>query len=153
MCVCHDKVFAIWHFWPIERRNFARAMCECPSGHKIELLFFIFSTIQFSISSYTPVYVFLLFFHTTWLVRIQSGPIWPNFADTERYVCRKNWWANVLYVNNFFTAKEPVNNAAISTHCKLDRTNRYHGVFHVIFSVYNTHGTWLLIFNWSSLAR
>lgn len=50
----------------------------------------------------------MIFFHTSWLVRLQSGPIWPNFANTERSVCRKNWWANILYINNIFTSDEPV---------------------------------------------
>lgn len=59
-------------------------------------------------ASLTPVYLFIMLFHATWLVTMQDGPLWPYVAQTERTFCRANWWANLLYVNNIFTVSEPV---------------------------------------------
>uniref|UniRef100_A0A182UXI0 Acyltransferase 3 domain-containing protein n=1 Tax=Anopheles merus TaxID=30066 RepID=A0A182UXI0_ANOME len=55
----------------------------------------------------TPVYAFMLLLDATWLIRLQDGPIWKRVAETERTHCRTNWWANVLYVNNYVTVSEP----------------------------------------------
>uniref|UniRef100_A0A1S4GUV1 Acyl_transf_3 domain-containing protein n=1 Tax=Anopheles gambiae TaxID=7165 RepID=A0A1S4GUV1_ANOGA len=55
----------------------------------------------------TPVYAFMLLLDATWLIRLQDGPIWKRVAETERTYCRTNWWANVLYVNNYVTVSEP----------------------------------------------
>lgn len=59
-------------------------------------------------SRLTPAYLFIILFHSTWLVRLQNGPLWPHVTETERTYCRNNWWANVFYINNFFTITEPV---------------------------------------------
>ncbi|XP_050072930.1 nose resistant to fluoxetine protein 6-like [Anopheles maculipalpis] len=55
----------------------------------------------------TPVYGFMLLLDASWLIRLQDGPIWKRVAETERTYCRSNWWANVLYVNNYLTVSEP----------------------------------------------
>ncbi|XP_035910415.1 nose resistant to fluoxetine protein 6-like [Anopheles stephensi] len=55
----------------------------------------------------TPVYAFMLLLDASWLIRLQDGPIWKRVAETERTYCRSNWWANVLYVNNYLTVSEP----------------------------------------------
>ncbi|XP_050094015.1 nose resistant to fluoxetine protein 6-like [Anopheles aquasalis] len=55
----------------------------------------------------TPVYGFMMLLDATWLIRLQDGPIWTRLAETERTFCRSNWWANVLYVNNYLTVSEP----------------------------------------------
>lgn len=65
----------------------------------------------FFVLRFTPMYAFLLFFHATWLTRLSSGPMWPLFSDLERNICRKNYWTNLLYVNNVFYSTEPVRKA------------------------------------------
>ncbi|XP_052893013.1 nose resistant to fluoxetine protein 6-like [Anopheles moucheti] len=55
----------------------------------------------------TPVYGFMLLLDASWLIRLQDGPVWKRVAETERTYCRTNWWANVLYVNNYVTVSEP----------------------------------------------
>uniref|UniRef100_A0A182JNH6 Acyltransferase 3 domain-containing protein n=1 Tax=Anopheles christyi TaxID=43041 RepID=A0A182JNH6_9DIPT len=55
----------------------------------------------------TPAYGFMLLLDASWLIRLQDGPIWKRVAETERTYCRTNWWANVLYVNNYLTVSEP----------------------------------------------
>ncbi|XP_055607880.1 nose resistant to fluoxetine protein 6-like isoform X2 [Uranotaenia lowii] len=55
----------------------------------------------------TPLYLFMILLDSTWLIKMQDGPIWKRLAETERTFCRNNWWANLLYVNNYFTVDEP----------------------------------------------
>ncbi|XP_053674392.1 nose resistant to fluoxetine protein 6-like [Anopheles nili] len=54
-----------------------------------------------------PVYGFMVLLDASWLVRLQDGPIWRRVAETERTFCRRNWWANALFVNNYLTVSEP----------------------------------------------
>lgn len=56
----------------------------------------------------TPVYGFMVFFHSTLLIYTQSGPMWKHVAETERSFCRKNWWTNIFYLNNYVHVDDPV---------------------------------------------
>ncbi|CAH0550012.1 unnamed protein product [Brassicogethes aeneus] len=49
----------------------------------------------------TPVFVVVLAFHCTWLVHLPRGPQWHKAVEWEHHYCRKNWWTNMLYVNNY----------------------------------------------------
>lgn len=53
----------------------------------------------------TPVYAFILFFEATLMNKSSHGPFWKSIGENERNVCRKNWWLNLLYVNNYFNIK------------------------------------------------
>uniref|UniRef100_A0A182YEG2 Acyltransferase 3 domain-containing protein n=1 Tax=Anopheles stephensi TaxID=30069 RepID=A0A182YEG2_ANOST len=55
----------------------------------------------------TPVYAFVILLHATWLLKLQTGPMWRWGAETEQTFCRRNWWTNLLYVNNYVHADEP----------------------------------------------
>jgi hypothetical protein len=59
-----------------------------------------------------PVYGFMLLLDATLLLHIHDGPMWPRVAETQRYFCRNNWWANVLFINNYVTTSEPVRSLA-----------------------------------------
>ncbi|XP_019871049.2 O-acyltransferase like protein [Aethina tumida] len=39
--------------------------------------------------------------HSTWLIHLSNGPYWNKIIGTEYTNCRKNWWANLLYINNY----------------------------------------------------
>ncbi|ETN62656.1 hypothetical protein AND_005646 [Anopheles darlingi] len=67
----------------------------------------MFQSILYRFLRLTPVYGFMMLLDATWLIRLQDGPIWKRLAETERTFCRNNWWANVLYVNNYLTVSEP----------------------------------------------
>ncbi|XP_049542768.1 nose resistant to fluoxetine protein 6-like [Anopheles darlingi] len=67
----------------------------------------MFQSILYRFLRLTPVYGFMMLLDATWLIRVQDGPIWKRLAETERTFCRNNWWANVLYVNNYLTVSEP----------------------------------------------
>ncbi|XP_042896783.1 nose resistant to fluoxetine protein 6 [Parasteatoda tepidariorum] len=47
----------------------------------------------------TPVYMLVIAFYTTIYPYLGSGPFWPDY-DVEP-LCQKNWWWNLLYINNF----------------------------------------------------
>ncbi|XP_049292985.1 nose resistant to fluoxetine protein 6-like isoform X3 [Anopheles funestus] len=55
----------------------------------------------------TPVYAFVMLFEATWVVRLGDGPLWQKGFETGRTYCRANWWANLLYINNYYKADEP----------------------------------------------
>ncbi|XP_041769695.1 nose resistant to fluoxetine protein 6-like [Anopheles merus] len=55
----------------------------------------------------TPVYAFVILLHATWLLKLQTGPLWRWGAETEQTFCRQNWWTNLLYINNYVHADEP----------------------------------------------
>ncbi|XP_065082172.1 nose resistant to fluoxetine protein 6-like [Ochlerotatus camptorhynchus] len=55
----------------------------------------------------SPVYALVLLFKTTWFIRLQDGPFWRRGVETERTFCRRNWWINLLYFNNYYKLEEP----------------------------------------------
>ncbi|XP_053676557.1 nose resistant to fluoxetine protein 6-like [Anopheles nili] len=55
----------------------------------------------------TPVYAFVMLFEATWVVRLGDGPLWQKGFETGRTYCRENWWANLLYINNYYNVDEP----------------------------------------------
>lgn len=55
-----------------------------------------------------PVYAFLIFYNATWLLKMQDGPVWNHEVETERTFCRRNWWTNLLFVNNYVHRTESV---------------------------------------------
>ncbi|EAT39710.1 AAEL008518-PA, partial [Aedes aegypti] len=55
----------------------------------------------------TPVYGLLLLFEATWYIRLHDGPFWRRGAETELTFCRRNWWINLLYFNNYYKQEEP----------------------------------------------
>lgn len=53
-----------------------------------------------------PVMLLFLLFNSTWSTRIGSGPFWDKTNLAERQFCRKNWWINALFLNNYFSGDE-----------------------------------------------
>lgn len=51
-----------------------------------------------------PLIIFVLVVSSTLLYRMKDGPVWTDIAGTELVSCRKNWWANLLFINNFYGA-------------------------------------------------
>lgn len=49
-----------------------------------------------------------MLFEATWVVRLADGPLWQKGFETGRSYCRKNWWVNLLYINNYYKVDEPV---------------------------------------------
>ena len=61
---------------------------------------------------YTIFYAIMLLIHITLSPYFgQSGPVYP-IDGTESSTCRRTWWRNLLYINNFFDSRDgcmPVN--------------------------------------------
>lgn len=49
----------------------------------------------------TPIYALLIFFEATWQYKLDDGPIWKTTTEGEKTYCRRNWWTNLLYINNY----------------------------------------------------
>nr|CAD7571669.1 unnamed protein product [Timema californicum] len=59
-------------------------------------------TIVFSIvTRLTPPYAMVVFFYATMFYHVGSGPLWDTWVGVNRDNCVLNWWANLLYVNNY----------------------------------------------------
>ncbi|XP_055947114.1 nose resistant to fluoxetine protein 6-like [Argiope bruennichi] len=50
-----------------------------------------------------PLYMIVLGFYATLFPYFGSGPLWPTYATHP--LCKKNWWWNLLFINNFLTAR------------------------------------------------
>ncbi|XP_053686964.1 nose resistant to fluoxetine protein 6-like [Sabethes cyaneus] len=70
-------------------------------------LLFLLKAIFYRYIRLTPVYAFIILLHSTWLHKLQDGPVWKPGVETERAFCRRNWWTNLLYVNNYVNANQP----------------------------------------------
>jgi len=74
--------------------------------------------------------------------RMDVGPAWRQFNEPEKQFCRKNYWTNLLFVNNYVASDEPVSSISCESICEL----------HILCSAYSKDGIWLFSSNSSSLA-
>jgi hypothetical protein len=50
----------------------------------------------------------MVFFYATLFYRLGSGPRWDVVVGPERDYCQKNWWTNLLFVNNYVNEQHMV---------------------------------------------
>lgn len=50
---------------------------------------------------FAPLLLLAVLMHSTWLYRLGSGPVWDKVNFAERQFCRKNWWINLLFLDNY----------------------------------------------------
>lgn len=95
--------------------------CDFVSIHKVykQVFYSFVPNANILVHRITPVYMFLILFNATWLVRLQNGPLWPHITDTERTFCRENWWTNLFYINNIVAVSEPVSKKLLSKSQKI----------------------------------
>lgn len=55
---------------------------------------------------FAPLLILMLLSHATWLYRFGSGPVWDKVNFAERQFCRKNWWTNLLFLNNYIEVEQ-----------------------------------------------
>ncbi|XP_046666796.1 nose resistant to fluoxetine protein 6-like [Homalodisca vitripennis] len=53
-----------------------------------------------------PLYGFVIAFHGEVLPYLGHGPLWNSLVWREALRCQKNWWANVLFLNNYINTEE-----------------------------------------------
>lgn len=58
----------------------------------------------------TPAYAIVVGFYATILYKIGSGPHWNRNIAPNQDHCIKNWWTNLLYINNYVG----INNSCMS---------------------------------------
>lgn len=59
--------------------------------------------------------IFILFI-VTYLHRLGSGPLWERINYAEMQFCKKNWWINLLLLNNYFSGDEKVGASFMKFH-------------------------------------
>jgi peptidoglycan/LPS O-acetylase OafA/YrhL len=59
----------------------------------------------------TPVYAVVVAVYACLLQHVGSGPIWSTKIDREVERCVDNWWANLLYINNYVNTSAMVSAA------------------------------------------
>lgn len=50
----------------------------------------------------------MVMFDATYLSKVEEGPLFRRGAEAGRSFCRKNWWTNLLFINNYVGTQEPV---------------------------------------------
>ncbi|XP_073814566.1 nose resistant to fluoxetine protein 6-like [Musca autumnalis] len=50
---------------------------------------------------FLPSLVFVILFNATLLTKAGNGPIWKHITDGEHVFCNRNWWKNILMINNY----------------------------------------------------
>nr|XP_023022147.1 nose resistant to fluoxetine protein 6-like [Leptinotarsa decemlineata] len=52
-----------------------------------------------------PTYAVILAFYCTLFVKLGNGPLWQERIGVEQQKCQKVWWANLLFINNYYDTK------------------------------------------------
>ncbi|XP_055620346.1 nose resistant to fluoxetine protein 6-like [Toxorhynchites rutilus septentrionalis] len=76
------------------------------SGRKPSIMTIVLVTVNRYIRL-TPVYAVVLLFEATWFIRLLDGPMWRTGVEPHLTFCRRNWWINLLYLNNYMKLEEP----------------------------------------------
>jgi len=50
----------------------------------------------------TPLYGFVIFMFVTLYPKLVEGPMWPEVSNMSVEVCKKQWYTNLLYINNLY---------------------------------------------------
>nr|XP_018899951.1 PREDICTED: nose resistant to fluoxetine protein 6-like [Bemisia tabaci] len=48
-----------------------------------------------------PLYALVIAFYTFVMPSLGEGPVWNRFVERDVAYCRKNWWLNLLFINNY----------------------------------------------------
>ncbi|XP_058812732.1 nose resistant to fluoxetine protein 6-like [Topomyia yanbarensis] len=54
-----------------------------------------------------PAYAFVIFLECAFMRRMIDGPIGQHFIGEAQANCRRWWWANLLFINNYIQTDEP----------------------------------------------
>lgn len=53
-----------------------------------------------------PLQAIAILLQSTWLYRLGSGPIYNRVIYAEQAFCRKHWWKNMLFIDNYANVEE-----------------------------------------------
>ncbi|XP_043217996.1 nose resistant to fluoxetine protein 6-like [Amphibalanus amphitrite] len=54
----------------------------------------------------TPPMAIMVAINATIFVYFGSGPLWPRMVEPQQDICQKDWWRNLLYIQNFTPIEE-----------------------------------------------
>uniref|UniRef100_A0A336K189 CSON006028 protein n=1 Tax=Culicoides sonorensis TaxID=179676 RepID=A0A336K189_CULSO len=54
-----------------------------------------------------PLMALMMFYNATLQLKFGSNPIYIDIMENEKKNCRRNWWTNVMFINNIYRADEP----------------------------------------------
>lgn len=77
-----------------------------------------------------PASLVIIFFYATLFYKLGSGPRWVEVVRPERDYCQKNWWTNLLFINNYVNSHHMV-----STVIGLSSVRIGHGLFSSMFGL------------------
>lgn len=69
---------------------------------------FFFKAVIYRYVRLMPLMTFFLMIDSTWMYHLGSGPFWDKANFSERQFCRKNWWTNLFFLNNYISGDEKV---------------------------------------------
>lgn len=96
---------------------------------KLNSRIFMIKVILYRYVRFVPVMIGFLFLNSTWMYRLGSGPFWDKLNYSERQFCRKNWWINLLFMNNYLSGDEKV--------ClSINKTQKYTFILIVLFGLH-----------------
>lgn len=55
-----------------------------------------------------PTYITVIVIFALFLPYMGDGPLWKLIIYPEAEYCRKNWWTNLLFINNYVNSEEMV---------------------------------------------
>lgn len=55
-----------------------------------------------------PMYITVIAIFALFLPYMGDGPLWKYFIHTEVEYCHKNWWTNMLFINNYVNSHKMV---------------------------------------------
>lgn len=55
-----------------------------------------------------PTYIAVILIFAFILPYMGDGPLWKMIVYPEAEFCRKNWWTNLLFINNYVNSNEMV---------------------------------------------
>ncbi|XP_050427088.1 nose resistant to fluoxetine protein 6-like isoform X2 [Adelges cooleyi] len=65
-----------------------------------------FFILLYRMSRIWPVYIMALLLHVSIFPYLGNGPFWNAIIQTEVEYCRRNWWTNILFINNYVNTQE-----------------------------------------------
>lgn len=65
-----------------------------------------FKTLILRYIRFAPLQAIAVLLHSTWLSRLGDGPIYNKVNYAERQFCRKHWWKNMLFIDNYTNVEE-----------------------------------------------
>jgi hypothetical protein len=69
---------------------------------------FVLILVTFHHFRLTPVYAAVVAFGAIWYIHMSEGPMWNSIVGSEAENCRRHWWINLLYLNNYYKVEEMV---------------------------------------------